>query len=175
MGKNSLVAALAVLLLVPCLHAHSLHQSTAEAEYNPKTQALEVSLTIFIDDLETALIRRTERSLRMEQTPTAVFDAQILAYLGTVFTVTNGQGSAVKINWLGRQVDKESRRSSDPTATLFFQFALPHGLDGATIRHALFCDLFEDQINLLLLKDGDDKRTLKFQPGDTFKPLRAPR
>ena len=40
------------------VQAHSLHQSTAEAEWNAETKKLEVSLTVFVNDLELALMRQ---------------------------------------------------------------------------------------------------------------------
>ena len=82
---------LTVLLFafVTSLHAHSLHQSTAEAEYNPTTKKLEVSLTVFINDLELALVRQSEREMRIDKTPDAEFDAQIQAYLAKTFVVTD--------------------------------------------------------------------------------------
>lgn len=157
--------------MAPCLLAHSLHQSIAEAEYNAQTKKLEISLTVFINDLETALIRRAERDLRIERTPSSVFDAQIVAYLGAVLNLTDAAGHPAKLEWLGRQVDVETQKSSDPTTTLFFQFTLPKGLADAKLQHALFCELFADQVNLLLLKDGATKRSMRFISGDTAKSL----
>ena len=89
----------AIVFSVTSLHAHSLHQSTGEAEYNGKTKKLEVSLTVFINDLETALIRQTEREVRLDKTPVAEFDAQIQAYLTKTFVVTAASGKAAKIEY----------------------------------------------------------------------------
>jgi hypothetical protein len=154
----------AILLLwtATCLHAHSLHQSTAEAEYNPVTKKLEVSLTVFINDLETALIRQCEREMRLDQTPAAEFDAQIQAYLAKTFVVTDATGKAAKIEWVGRQIDEETKKSGDPTVTLFFEIAMPGGLAGNTLICTIFEDLFKDQISLLRLRRGGHKDELRF-------------
>lgn len=154
---------LAVLLFVAAssLHAHSLHQSTAEAEYNAGTKKLEISLTVFINDLETALIRQSEREMRLEKTPSAEFDAQIQAYLAKTFVVTDAAGKTAKIEWVGRQIDEETKKSGDPTVTLFFEIALPDGLVDAHLRHAVFHDLFDDQINLLHLRTGGNGIEMK--------------
>lgn len=165
MRRNSLIAALAALLLVPCLHAHSVHQSTAEAEYNAETKKLEVSLTVFINDLETALIRQAEREMRLDKTPAAEFDAQIRAYLAKTFVVTDAAGKTAKIEWVGRQLDEETQKSSDPTVTLFFEVVLPDGLADAKLRHAVFCEMFKDQVNLFLLLSGMQKKELQFKFG----------
>ncbi len=173
MRRSNLISALAVLLVVPCLHAHSLHQSTAEAEYNPTTKKLEVSLTVFINDLETALIRQSEREMRLDKTPAAEFDSQIQAYLAKTFVVTYVSGKAAKIEWVGRELDAESARSGDPTVTLFFEIALPRGLEDAELRHAMFCELFKDQVNLMQFRGGTSQKTeLRFSLNDTIKQLK---
>ncbi|MFO1483075.1 MAG: DUF6702 family protein [Verrucomicrobiaceae bacterium] len=171
MRKNNLIAALAVILLVPCLHAHSVHQSTAEAEYNPATKKLEVSLTVFINDLETALIRQSEREMRLDKTPAAEFDAQIQVYLTKTFVVTDAAGKAAKIKWVGRQLDEETQKSGDPTVTLFFEVALPDGLADAKLRHAVFCEMFKDQMNLLLIQNEKRKTELRFTQDGLIKQL----
>jgi len=159
------------LCLVTCAHAHSLHQSTAEAEYNPTTKKLEVSLTVFINDLETALIRQSEREMRLDKTPAADFDTQIQAYLAKTFVVTDAAGKAAKIEWVGRELNADSVKSDDPEVTLFFEIALPDGLKGKSLQHTIFHDLFKDQINLLHLRSNPGKAELRFTKDETSKKL----
>lgn len=167
--------AILCLLTATCLHAHSLHQSTAEAEYNAETKKLEVSLTVFINDLETAVIRQSEREMRLDKTPAAQFDAQIRAYLAKTFVVTDAAGQAAKIGWVGRQLDEETRKSGDPTVTLFFEIALPDGLADAKLRHAVFCEMFKDQVNLVALQGQSDKVGLRFVPTKLEQSLNSTR
>ena len=157
------------LLAAGVLHAHSLHQSTAEAEYNPKTKKLEVSLTVFINDLETALIRQTEREMHLDKTPAAEFDAQIVAYLAKTFVVTDAAGKTAKIEWVGRQLDAETQKSGHPTVTLFFEISLMPGVSNITIQQTFLCNLFEDQSNLILLRSDTQKVELSFKRGDGAK------
>lgn len=161
------------LCLVTCAHAHSLHQSTAEAEYNPTTKKLEVSLTVFINDLEQALIRQCEREMRLDKTLAAEFDAQILAYLDKTFVVTDAAGKAAEISWVGRQLDEETQKSVDPTVTLFFEFALPRGLTDAnvTLKHAVFFELFKDQVNLIQLRHDALKSEARFTHDNETRDL----
>ncbi len=170
MRRSSFIASLAVFLLVPCLHAHSIHQSTAEAEYNPTTKKLEVSLTVFIDDLELALMRQSERLMNIDKTPAAEFDAQIQAYLAKTFVVMDAAGMAAKIEWMGR----ESAQAGDPSVMLHFEIPVLGELATSTLRHAVLCDLFKDQLNLLLVIMGTQKQQLKFTADDPVKPLVMP-
>lgn len=173
MRRSSLVAALVAFLLVPCLHAHSLHQSIAEAEYNPKTQKLEISLTIFIDDLELALIRQSERLMSIDKTPSSDFDAQIQAYLAKTFVVTEVTGKSAKLDWIGREI--ESAKTDDPTVTLYFEAPLIACPSGITIQHSVLCDLFKDQTNLLHLRSGEHKMELRFTRDDNSRKIELPK
>ena len=161
------------LCLVTCAHAHSLHQSTAEAEYNPTTKKLEVSLTIFINDLELALVRQCEREMILDKTPAAEFDAQIQAYLSKTFVVTDAAGKVAKIEWVGRELDAESVKSGDPTVTLFFEIVLLGGLADAnvTLKHAVFFELFKDQVNLIQLHHDALKSEARFTHDNETRDL----
>jgi hypothetical protein len=163
-----------IVFSVTSLHAHSLHQSTAEAAYNPATKKLEVSLTVFINDLELALVRQCEREMILDKTPAAEIDGQIQAYLAKTFVFTDAAGKAAKIEWVGRQIDEESKKSGDPSVTLFFEIALPIGLANAKLRHAVFCELFKDEVNLLSLKSGTLKIELRFTQQDESAKLALP-
>ncbi len=162
------------LCLVTCAHAHSLHQSTAEAEYNPKTKKLEVSLTVFINDLETALIRQSEREMRLDKTPAAEIDAQIQAYLAKTFVVADASGKVAKIEWVGRELDAQSAKSGDPAVTVFFEVALLGDLAGKTLQHTIFGDLFKDQINLLHLRKGSGQVELRFTKDGASQKIALP-
>lgn len=168
------LAALILLLTASGLHGHALHQSTAEAEYNAETKRLEVSLTVFINDLELALIRHSEKLMSLEKTPAEDFDAQVQSYLAKTFVVTDAAGKASKIEWVGRVVDEGVAKSGDPTVTLFFTVPLAGGVAEAILCHAVLCDLFKDQANLLHLRDGSKKAELKFSVPNITKGLGGP-
>ena len=170
---NRLVA---ILLFVTAsgLRAHSIHQSTSEAEYNPMTKKLEVSLTVFINDLELALIRQSEREIRLDKTPATQLDAEIKTYLAKTFVVTDAAGNVTKIEWVGRKLDINSANSGDPAVTLFFEIALPDGLPNTALRHVVFTDLFKDQLNLLHLRNGTRKVQLSFTQAEASKKLAFP-
>lgn len=161
----------ALVFTVSSLHAHSLHQSTAEAEWNAETKRLEVSLTVFVNDLELALMRQSEREMRVEKTAATVFDAQTRLYLAKSFVVTDAAGQQAKIEWLGRELDAGTQKSDEPTMTLFFEIALPEGLQGVSVLDAVFGDLFADEVNLLLVRRGAEKTQLLFKRGDAPRKL----
>ena len=160
MKRSSLITAALCLGAAGWAQAHSMHQSTAEAEYNPKTQKLEVSLTVFTDDLELALMRHSERPMSIAKTPAAEFDTQIQSYLTKTFVLTEVTGKTAGIEWVGRE--SGSDRTDDPTVTLHFELPLVSCLSGVTLRHSVLLDLFKDQTNLLHLRSGVNNLELKF-------------
>lgn len=156
------LTAILYFLTTACVLAHSVHTSTAEAEYNPQTKKLEVSLTVFVSDLETALIRQSEREMRMDKTPGVEFDAQVLAYLKKTFVVTDATGNAAEMTWVGREMDEASAKSGEPAVVLFFELAMPGGVEGKSLRCAVFGELFRDQVNLLHLRNGAKQAEVRF-------------
>ncbi|SKA76370.1 hypothetical protein SAMN02745166_00159 [Prosthecobacter debontii] len=144
------------------LQAHDLHQSTGEMEWNAETQKWEVSLTVFVNDIELALIRRFEKLLFLEKTPAAEFDTAVLTYLTTTFIVTDAEGIPAKIEWVGRELESESTKRGDPTLVLYFQIALPQP-QGLHVKNAVLHELFEDQINLLRCRRGSAEKQMMFK------------
>lgn len=171
MKKCSLIAAVTAFLGVPGLLAHSLHQSTAEMEWKVESKRLEVSLTVFVNDLELALIRQSEREMRIDRTPAAEFDAQIVRYLAQTFLVTNVAGKKAVLTWVGREMEAHADKSDDPAVTLFFEIPLADGLEGAVLHNGILHDLFGDQENLLLFRIGEQERQMLFKRGDAPKKL----
>ena len=161
----------ALVFAVSSLQAHSLHQSTAEAEWNAEEKKIEVSLTVFINDLELALIRQSEREMRIEKTAAEAFDAEAKLYLAKNFVVSDSTGQKAEMTWIGRQIDAETKKSGDPTMTLFFEISLPGGLKAVSLRNGVLQDLFEDQLNLLHFRNGAEKAQMQFQRGDETKRL----
>ena len=155
------------------LHAHPVHVSTAEAEYNAQTRMLEVSLTVFLDDLETALIRQVEREMSFEKTPAAEFDRETMRYLDKTFVLQTAGGRQAETFWVGRRLDEATARSEHPCLVLHFEVSLPTGLNGCTLTHRVFTGMFKDQDNLLLLRAGDRKQQFRFRQDAATQRLEA--
>lgn len=161
---------LCLVWVASCLQAHTLHQSTAEADYNAKAQKLEVSLTVFINDLELALMRHSEKLLSIDKTPAAEFDEHLLSYLSQHFVLSDALGQKTELHWVGREVETE--KTDDPAVTLYFEMSASAPMANFTLQHTVFCDLFKDQINLLHLRRGEQKTELQFNTESATQRLR---
>jgi hypothetical protein len=158
-SRSAKAAALLTLTAAP----HTFHTSLMSIEYNHQEQLLEISLQVYTHDLETILSKRAGgKDVRLDKTPNA--ESLVFAYLQETVTVKNNSGDIKPLAWVGMEPQTDK-------VWLYFESKLPEGTNGTQLRNRLFFDLLEDQINLVHLKDQDNKSDLVFKPGDTFKPL----
>jgi hypothetical protein len=169
MRKSSLILLLATTGLAS---AHDLHTSTGEAEFKDAPPRIEVSLTLFADDLELALMRRTERFLRFGTTPAAELDKVLKTYITEHFIVHTAEGVRPPIKWIGHEAPAASQKTADPETTLYFEVLLPDASTPCSLRHDLLVEMFKDQEHLLRVKDGAASTSLRFSPGNDEQPLR---
>jgi hypothetical protein len=154
-----------VALVMPAARrasAHKFHTSFAEADYNAETKSLEITLRTFPDDLENAIRKRGGK--RVSPDDEKAFGAQAFAYLQETFQVKTAKGGAAKLSWVGMDAGVDS-------AWLYFEAALPEGVEGAQLHQQFLCDLYDDQINLVNVKSGGRKVELRFERGGEFKEI----
>ena len=150
------------------VHAHPIHTSIAEADYNGKTSKLEVALRVFVDDFEAALSVHAQRRISLEKTPPPEFDALAHAYLAEKFTVRSRAGTLVAPHWVGREI-----KPGENELWFYFELLLPDGVEGARIHHRALAEQFSNQINSVRVRDADGRKvTLVFLPTHREKPVR---
>lgn len=152
-------------------YIHKVHVSVAQLEYNQKSQSVEITVRVFADDLENAVSQHAKRPVKIDPA-TANKDKRvgeaILAYLRNSFELKSKTGTPVKLTWIGMewQVDMY---------WLYVEGKLPaipahaNGLDGAQLRNKIFCDLFDDQVNIVNTKIHEKQVGLMFEAKDGFK------
>ncbi len=167
-----------VLLGLPIQHSafsiptsHKVHVSVAQLEYNQKSQSVEITLRVYADDLENAVSQHAKRPVKIDPA-TANKDKRIaeaiLAYIRKSLELKSKGGNPVKLNWVGMewQVDMywlyvEGKLPAIPASA--------NGLDGAQLRNKVFCDLFDDQVNIVNTKIHEKQVGLMFEAKDGFK------
>jgi len=160
-------AALASLSFAPrAASAHKFHTSFAEASYNAETMSLEISLRTFPDDVAEAVRRRAPRGHASSagKDHKRVFEEGVAAYVGETFRLKTAGGEAVKLAWVGMDAGADS-------VWLYFEAALPAGVEGAQLRNTFLADLYDDQVNLVTIRAGARKGTLRFERGGEFRRI----
>lgn len=154
--------ALFLSLLVPT-RLHEFHTSLAEVHYNPSGQALEVSLRVFTDDLESALSRDNGGKI-IRVTEAAAADPFIKSYLAKNFSLIDDGNRRHPVMLLGKEI------TSDVT-WLYFEIRDVESLAGKRLQNAVLTELFDDQINMVNLITPAGKRSFLFKPGETIQSL----
>lgn len=167
MRLRPLLVCLALLVSVPGASAHPIHTSTAEADYNRATKKLEVSLRVFADDFEAALGDLAGQKISLEKNPRTEVDALCRAYLIAHFTVKARDGTLATQHLVGRELKDAANEF-----WLYFEIALPTGVDGARIDYTVLRARFADQLNSLHLRDGHRQQTLVFLPKQPEQTVR---
>lgn len=171
------IVALAACLSAPRALAHPVHASSAQADYNRATQRLEIALRLVAEDLLAALNAARERPLSFEKTPPAELDAALRAYAVEKFAVADSAGAAVALEWIGREFEPAApdRPADEQTLWIYLEAALPHGVEGARLQHALLHEIFPRQQNTIRVRDGRRETTLAFDRDRRPKVVQFPR
>lgn len=148
-----------MLALLTPAHAHPVHTSLAEADYNRETGCLEFAVRVFADDIEDALSAAEGRRISFEKTAAREVDAVLRRYLTARFTVRAGDSAPLPLRWIGRDLKDAANE-----LWLFFEVALPSGLDSVRLRHGLLAERFSDQLNSIRVRDGGRSATLLYYP-----------
>jgi len=133
---------LATLILCSGWLPHKFYVSLTELRYNPQTERFEVSMRIFPDDLDRALLERsgiqTQLATELEHEKA---DSLLKTYLLESFSLTANE-IAITFNYLGKEPESDAiwcyLESTPVSAPL-----------GLSIRHELLTETFPDQVNIV--------------------------
>jgi uncharacterized protein DUF6702 len=149
-------------------NSHKIHVSVTNLEFSRPRQTVEIVIRVFSDDLENALSRRANRAVKIDPA-TAGKDRQVvelvMAYLRSSFELKNKAGRTVALSWNGIEGQPDM-------FWIFVKGRAPGGLEGAQLRNKIFCELFDDQVNIVNAKHQGKQLGLMFESKDDFKILR---
>ena len=141
----------------PLTKAHTFHTSLTRIDYNSTTQSAELTVRLFTHDLEAMLEKRNGKKIRLDKTKDV--DKLVLAYFDKVLIIKDKAGNVKKLSSIGFEQETE-------TIFVYLEAKMPEGLSGATLQNTLFLELNDDQVNLIIIKDGDKKTDLLFKAND---------
>ncbi len=160
---------MAVLLLSALLWlsrpAHDFHVSKCLAHYDTEEQALQMSMHIFIDDLELALAQEGHENLFL-CTPKEVTEAEayLKDYLRRHFKLS-ADGTPLSFDFIGKEI------SDDLMAVWCYLevTGLPRP-ESLEVEYSILLNTYDDQKNILSLDfPGEKPGMLFFQKGQAKK------
>lgn len=159
-----IAAGFAAMSLAGVAWAHTGHDSVTEAVFRPESGMLEVTVSVHAGDLEEALVKREGRRVRVHGGQDRELDRRLADYLREVFWIEDQGGERPELGWVGRELKEEGNHAAGGVVLLHFELPLPGGLGKIRLGQNLLCEVHEDQINLVHLRDGEKRVTLGFSP-----------
>lgn len=145
----------------PGSNAHDFHVSKCLIEYNEQEKALQISLHVFIDDLEEALRRQGADELFIcTKKEAANAEKYIGRYLKQNF-VLEVNGRQAEYNFLGKEI------SDDLMAVWCYMEVLEvDHMEQLAVTNKILTEVFDDQKNIVsVFGPGNQKGLLLFQKG----------
>jgi hypothetical protein len=143
----SLVLILLALLVFGSWLMHDFYVSLTEVRYNTQTERFEVSMRIFPEDLDRALMERTgiHTQLATELEPKEA-DSLLMHYLLEGFSLqVNGEDLA--LSYLGKEAESDA-------IWCYLESSKVSAPESITVRNAVLTDFFMDQVNIIQVYHG---------------------
>jgi hypothetical protein len=153
--RGIVVAALVAVAAIPA-SAHKFHTSLANVDYRRESETIEISLRLFADDLEASA--STLHGSRVEIGTGEASERAVFDYVKSAFRLRDASGAPIALEWVGLEPQSD-------VVWVYVEARSSKGLDGVTMANTLFFDLFDDQVNLAILRDGERKASVVFKPG----------
>ena len=153
--KKSILSLLALFFVFTSFTViHKFYVSVTNINYSEKTDALQITSRIFIDDLEVLLKERygIEAKLGTEE-ETSIADKYIQKYLKAKFVLELNE-ETVTYNYIGKKYDND---------VIIFYLEVPEvgftGIKSISIKNEVLTDLYEEQKNLVHIKWKGKKKS----------------
>lgn len=145
---------LASTLEVPSDEMHDIHMSRCDIDYKTESKTIEVSMKMFIDDLELDLRNLGHDSLKIctaHEKPEA--EELILNYLQQNLRITIDE-QPTELHWIGKEI------SEDLSAVwCYLQISNVSAQHTIELSNQVLLSTFDDQQNVVKLKIDNGKRS----------------
>jgi hypothetical protein len=136
------------------VNIHPLHVSVTEIEFDEKDKALEITMRVFIDDMELTLRRNLNQpDLDILKPKTGTTDQLLKDYILKHFAISL-DNKAQKLNYLGHEVDAEA-------FILYVEVTNVKKWKNIQVKNDALMETHDDQSNLINVTVKGTVRTLR--------------
>lgn len=143
---------------------HEFHFGKFEIEHNEENSSLEVSMYLFIDDLEEGIISNQglEKLHLCTDKEIDTANEAMLKYLSDNFLISQND-ETLKMNFIGKEI------SEDLTAVwCYLEIIIPKGANEIKLSNSILMEKFEDQKNLVRFKSEKLGKVHKILDGSDY-------
>jgi len=132
---------------------HKFYVSLTEIRYNPERERIEVSMRIFPDDLDLALMERSGiRTLLGTELESPEADSLLMIYLLQDFNL-QVNGKEIELYYLGKESESDA-------IWCYLESPKVPPPETITVRNAVLTEFFPDQVNIIQVYNGKWNRGL---------------
>ena len=143
---------------------HEFHFGKFEIEHNEENSSLEVSMYLFLDDLEEGITKKEgikDLNLCTDKETNEATQGMI-DYISSNFLIYNND-EKLQMNFIGKEL------SDDLTAVwCYMEILLPNQIGEISISNSVLMELFEDQKNLVRFKSDKNGKIHKILDGSDY-------
>ena len=149
-------------LMPPIAVSHRYHTSLTRIDYKSKDKNIEITIQLFIHDLENVLERFAKKRIDVGKTPE--IDKIIEKYLEENFVLKNKRDEKLKIRWVGKELNVD-------TTMIYLEVSSDESIEGFKLQNTIFFESFPEQTNLITVRFENKKIDLLYKVGDKFKTI----
>lgn len=141
-------------LISPSVDAHEFHISNMECNVNTDEATIEITLRIFIDDLEAALLERGHGELKLCTTKEdSLSNNYVIDYLQDKLKLTVNNHQLLEYSFIGKEA------SEDLTAVwIYLGVEQIEEIQVISIYNDILMELFDDQKNIIAVKKNSKRK-----------------
>ena len=142
---------------------HDFHTSLTQMQFNAKDKTFEISVRVFTDDFEKALILENNGQ-KVELANNDKYDPLIERYIRKHFSLTNPQKQRKAFNYLGHETEADAQ-------WIYLEMPYNDPFRGAQLQQTVLMELFDDQVNLVNFQYLTQKKTVVFRKNQTVQEV----
>ena len=147
---------------------HEFHVSKCLVEYKAEKKEIQVSMNIFIDDLETALKEMGADSLYIgTEKESSTADKYINKYLGYSFSIGINNTKEVSWTFLGKEISEDLS-----SIWCYMRIDASETIEQLYIKNSILLETYEDQKNITnIIGPNSEKTSFMGSVGDDDKMI----
>ena len=144
---------------------HDFHTSITNAELNPKSRSLEITMKLFTDDLELTVKNESDEDLKLtSEAPHPKADSLIFDYVLDHFAIKSDQTSKPPV-FIGKEIE-------NGITFIYLEITSFSIEKEMVVRNTVFFDTFEDQTNIVNIEIDDQLQSAYLTRNTREKILR---
>lgn len=152
-----------MILFASARPKHEYHVSVAQMQFNAAQKTLEISIKAYTDDMEKGLSLANENR-RFILRNNDGNDAYVEKYLKSHFALADPSRRLQPVQYIGKEQEAD-------VTWFYLEVPFSGNPEGWVLRHDLLTETFDDQVNMVNVKWGGQRKTYLFKKSQPVQAL----